>query len=273
VTNFEQRNVTFYDDELVAVQDRATDTIYVPLTRLCDNLGIERKRQAQRIREHPVLKQGLVDVPLDTGGGRQTAQCLRIDLIPLWLAGVNANRVGDHVREKLIRYQAEVASVLWQAFKHDIMSPAELAAQERPRSGAELALDIATAIQHLAQQQLDIERSLEGVHGRMDSMARFLRDFAGSTDRRLSALELHLNPSEQITEAQAGELALAVKAVGQALSGPDRKKNGYQLVYSELYRRYRLSSYKNLPQGKFDEVMTWLHQWHTELTGDEATHG
>jgi hypothetical protein len=104
-------------------------------------------------------------------------------------------------------------------------------------------------------------------------MARFMRDFAGSTERRLSTLELHLNPHEQITEVQAGELALAVKAVGQVLSGPDRKKNGYQLVYSELYRRYRISSYKNLPQGKFDEVMTWLHQWHTELTGDEADHG
>ncbi len=172
MTELEQRTITFYGDELIAIQDQAANTIYVPLVRLCDNLGIERKRQAQRIRNHPVLKQGLIDLTLDTGGGRQSAQCLRIDLIPLWLAGVNANRVGADVRNKLILYQAEVASVLWQAFKHDIVPATELAAQERPKSGAELALDIATAIQHLAQQQLDIERRLEGVHGRMDSMAR-----------------------------------------------------------------------------------------------------
>ncbi len=61
-----------------------------------------------------------------------------------------------------------------------------------------------------------------------------------------------------------------MKAVGQALSGPDRAKNGYQQVYGELYRRYSLTSYKNLPQGKFAEVMAWLHQWHQELTS-EAT--
>jgi hypothetical protein len=270
VTELEQRTITFYGDELIAIQDQAANMIYVPLARLCDNLGIERKRQAQRIRNHPVLKQGLIDLTLDTGGGRQSAQCLRIDLIPLWLAGVNANRVGEDVRDKLIVYQAEVATVLWQAFKHDIVPAAELAAQERPKSGAELALDIATAIQHLAQQQLELERSFEGVQGRMDSMARFMRDFVGSTDRRLSALELHLNPQEQLTETQAGELALAVKAVGQALSGPDRTKNGYPQVYAELYRRYRISSYKNLPQGKFNEAMTWLHQWHQELTSEST---
>lgn len=40
--------------------------------------------------------------------------------------------------------------------------------------------------------------------------------------------------STQLAEAQAGELALAVKAVGQALSGPDRTKNGYPQVYAEL---------------------------------------
>jgi hypothetical protein len=266
VTELEQRTITFYGDELIAIQDQAANTIYVPLARLCDNLGIERKRQAQRIRNHPVLKQGLIDLTLDTGGGRQSAQCLRIDLIPLWLAGVNANRVGEAVRDKLIVYQAEVATVLWQAFKHDIVPAAELAAQERPKSGAELALDIATAIQHLAQQQLDIERSLEGVHDRVDSMARFMRDFVGSTDRRLSTLELYLNPQEVLTEAQANELALAVKAVAAVLSGPDRRTNGYPQVYAELYRRYRISSYKNLPQGKLAEAMEWLHQWHQELT-------
>ncbi len=129
----------------------------------------------------------------------------------------------------------------------------------------ELALDSATAIQHLAQQQRDIERRLAGVHGRMDSMARFMRDFVGNTDRRLSTLELYLNPQEQITEVQANELALAVKAVAAVLSGPDRRTNGYPPVYAELYRRYRISSYKNLPQGKFEDAMTWLHQWHQEL--------
>jgi hypothetical protein len=262
-----QKQVTFYGDEIIAVQE-PNGVIYVPVGRLCDNLGIQRRNQMDRLREHEVLSQGLASVAVQTDGGPQATECLRLDLIPLWLTTINAKRVNEDVRAKLVRYQVEAASVLWQAFKHDIVPAADLAAQERPKSGAELALDIATAIQHLAQQQLEIERSLEGVHDRVDSMARFMRDFVGSTDRRLSTLELYLNPQEQITEAQANELALAVKAVAAVLSGPDRRTNGYPQVYSELYRRYRISSYKNLPQGKFEDAMTWLHRWHQELTNE-----
>ncbi len=28
-----------------------------------------------------------------------------------------------------------------------------------------------------------------------------------------------------------------------------------------------------LPQGKFNEVLNWLHQWHAELTKGEAEQG
>ncbi len=265
-----QRTVTFYDDELIAIQEPRSSAIYVPLTRLCENLGIQRYRQVQRIREHPVLQRGLETLTIDSGSGLQEAQCLRIDMIPLWLSGVNANRVKPEIRDKLIRYQTEVADVLWQAFKHDILPTAQPSTMmPADPSGAALAYEIATAVQHLARQQMELEQRLQGFDerygGRIDAMARFMRDFVGSTDRRLSTLELYLNPQEQITEVQANELALAVKAVAAVLSGPDRRTNGYPPVYAELYRRYRISSYKNLPQGKFEDAMTWLHQWHQEL--------
>jgi hypothetical protein len=270
-TSSVQKTVSFYGDNIVAVQDAINGVIYVPVGRLCDNLGIQRRNQIDRLRNHEVLAQGLSSVMVQTEGGPQETECLRLDLIPLWLTTINPKRVSDAVREKLVRYQIEAASVLWAAFRNDILPANELAAQPRPRSGAELALDIATAIQHLAQQQLEIERSLEGVHGRMDGMARFLRDFAQSTDARLSSLELQLNPQAAISEEQAAELALAVKAVGQALANSGSKQNGYQVVYGELYRRYRVSSYKNLPRAKYAEVLEWLHQWHGELTGSAGS--
>lgn len=260
-----QKSVTFYGDQIIAVQEPESGVIYVPLGRLCDNLGIQRRNQMDRLRNHEVLAQGLASVPVQTEGGPQEAECLRLDLIPLWLTTINPKRVNDSVRQKLVRYQIEAASVLWAAFRNDILPESDLLAP-RSRSGAEIALDIATAIQHLAQQQLEIERSLDGVHGRMDGMARFLRDFAQSTDVRLSALELRLDSEATIDEEQAAELALAVKAVGQALTAQDRKQNGYQQVYGELYRRYRVSSYRNLPRGKYTEVLDWLHRWHTELS-------
>lgn len=269
-----QKSVVFYGDELIAVQIEDTGAIFVPLTRLCDNLGIERKRQAQRIREHEVLGRGFVTLTITTSGGGQETQCLRLDLIPLWLAGVNARRVSPDVRSKLVHYQAEAASVLWAAFRHDILPTDGTTLAPAEPSGAAVAYEIATAIQHLARQQMEMEQRLGG---RIDQMARWARDFNQTMDRhletvdqRLSTLELQVSPQTTISEQQAAELALAVKNVGHAL-GDKGNRGGYGQVYGELYRRYGISSYKNLPQGQLSEVLDWLHRWHAELAGPGGT--
>jgi hypothetical protein len=66
------------------------------------------------------------------------------------------------------------------------------------------------------------------------------------------------------TAAQAAEIALAVKAVGQRLVAAGQR-DGYAKVYGELYRRYRVSGYKSLLQSHYQEAMSWLSQWYEEL--------
>lgn len=257
-----QKTVMFYGDELIAIQEPESSSIFVPLNRLCDNLGIARNRQVQRIRDHPVLSRGYQTLPVETAGGNQETQCLRLDLIPLWLAGINANRVAPAVQAKMIQYQSEAATVLWAAFRPDIL-PVTDQVQEQTKSGAALAYEIATAIQHLARQQMELEQRLGG---RIEQMARWARDFSHLVDQRLTTLELQVSPQTTITEQQAAEIALAVKNVGHALA-IQGSKSGYSQVYGEMYRRYGIASYKNLPQAKYPEVLAWLQQWHTEITG------
>jgi hypothetical protein len=64
-----QKAVTFYGDTLIAIRQDDTGAIFIPLARLCDSLGIARTRQAQRIREHPVLSRGYVTLTMETSGG------------------------------------------------------------------------------------------------------------------------------------------------------------------------------------------------------------
>jgi hypothetical protein len=129
-------------------------------------------------------------------------------------------------------------------------------------SGAVLAYEIATAIQHLARQQMELEQRLGG---RMDKMALWAREL----DRRMGTLELQVAPQAPVTEQQAAEVALAVKAVGHALVERGTK-SGYSQVYAEMYRRYGISSYKSLPQSEFAHVLSWLHAWHGELTVSDS---
>jgi hypothetical protein len=84
-------------------------------------------------------------------------------------------------------------------------------------SGAELALEMATAVQHLARQHSDMETRLGQAAGRQEVMVNYVRGFIRTTDQRLMSIELQLGTGATISEAQAAEIALAVKNVGQLL--------------------------------------------------------
>jgi hypothetical protein len=135
-----------------------------------------------------------------------------------------------------------------------------------------MALEIATAVQHLARQQVEMETQLGQVVGRQEVMADYLRGFIHQTnqqlqqhDQQLTSIELRFSGEATISEAEAAEIALAVKNVGQQLAAQG-DKNGYAKVYSEMYRRYSISSYRNLLSSRYEEVLNWLHGWYRELS-------
>jgi hypothetical protein len=264
----EERLIDFYGDDVAAVlvPTSAEPQVYVPLRPICDYLGVAWSGQYERLQRDEVLRAALRGVRVTRtpgrGGGAQEMLCLPLDLLPGWLFGITTNRIKDEEKKRRVeQYRRECFRVLWDAFKHDILPPAQTSAAIvlGSRSGAEIAYEMATAIQHLARQQMELEQRLGG---RMDAMAQW----AGQVERRISSLELQINPEETITEAQATEIALAVKTVAAALEATGTVKNGYQRVYAELYRREQIGAYRKLAQGRYQAVLDWLHQWHTELT-------
>ncbi len=115
-----------------------------------------------------------------------------------------------------------------------------------------------------------MEQRLADVAGTQTVMADYVRGFIIETNHRLTALERVTATEATITEAQAAEVSLAVKAVGQALQAAGNRE-GYPQVYAALYRRYRVSAYKSLPARSYEEVMDWLHRWYLEATPPEAS--
>jgi antirepressor protein len=83
--------------------------------------------------------------------------CLPIVLLPGWLFGITASRVRPDLHDKIVRYRRECFRVLWAAFKHEILPPAELALVAA-QSAAALAYELATAVQNLAREQMEVEQ-------------------------------------------------------------------------------------------------------------------
>ena len=210
------RHVPFYGDDLVAVQ-QPDGTIFVVFARVCDALGLRPWSQARRIQAHAVLQKGLTSLSVQTDGGPQMMQCLRLDLVPLWLSGVHASRVKEAMQPKLVRYQAEAAEVLWQAFKPQILIETDASAPSSDSTAIvhlQQIAEMGRAIVQMAEQQIDLERKQQALDGRMNSAARIIKQVQGDLTTmhvRLGVLESQVQPAGTITETQAAEISTALR--------------------------------------------------------------
>jgi len=96
LTVIDQREVTFYDDQLTAVRG-GDSQVYVPVTQMCRALGLDERSQRRRIQNHTILSEGYTRGDISPppsaggrGGGVQKVGLIRVDLVPLWLAGIEA---------------------------------------------------------------------------------------------------------------------------------------------------------------------------------------
>lgn len=260
----EQRQVAFYDDEVTAVfvEENGEKTIYVPIRPLCNFLGIAWTAQRQRILRDPVLSEEMRPVIVTiTGTGQEVETlCLPLDYLNGFLFGINATRVKEEIRERLIRYQRECYKVLSEAFKEGRLTPDPLF-DELLQSDSESvqAYKMLQAMVKLARNQIMIEAKLD------------THDLELSDHRqRLEQLEITLGaPDYYVTPEQAMQISQAVKAVAHEL-GKRSKRNEYGGVYGELYRRYKVNSYKHLPKNKFEDAMAWLNEWLNSLYDAES---
>ena len=257
-----QRIVPFHGDEVVAVQ-HPDSTVYVLFAHLCENLGLTRSSQVRRVQNHAVLRKGLILLPIATESGTQDIQCLRLDLLPLWLSGVHINRVKPELQPKLEHYQHEAATVLWQAFRPQIIvdTPATVPAESQTIGQLQHIVEMGYAIARMAEQQIALERQQQTLAGRLDTAAMVIRD----VQIRLNLLEDTLHPAAYLTDAQATEVSNQVKALAELLTGAQGPKNHYQGIFAELYRRFGVSSYKLMRQEQYPSVLQFLADWRASV--------
>ncbi|MEO8288182.1 MAG: phage antirepressor N-terminal domain-containing protein [Chloroflexota bacterium] len=265
----QQRQVDFYGDEIVAVvvDEGEQPQVYVPLRPIVEYLGMSWSGQFERVKGDEVLADVVRSVRVTrTEADTRTLLCLPLEYLSGWLFGIEARRVKPELKDKIIRYRRECYRVLAQAFQAEALATAESMAApmdtSAPMSLAQIR-EMGLAIARMAEQQMALDTRVQSIDVRLDRAAIVVRDL----DRRIRDVERHTGIGATVTEPQAAEIAMAVKAIGQRLVATGQR-DGYAKVYSELYRRYRVSGYKSLPAASYEGCLAWLHGWYKELTTD-----
>ncbi|KPK04492.1 MAG: hypothetical protein AMJ56_17415 [Anaerolineae bacterium SG8_19] len=131
----------------------------------------------------------------------------------------------------------------------------ELLASDSP---AAQAYKMAAAIMKMARQQILLESKLEIHEVRLDDYAQ-----------RLETVEATMgDPDRYISNAQASRISQAVKAVAMEFS-KQSGRNEYGGVYGQLYRKFEIASYRELPASKYEDAMSWLSEWYQQLTDSD----
>ncbi len=254
----EERQVDFYGDDITAAlaEVKGEEQVYVPVKLICDYLGLDWSSQAKRLKRDKVLSQVQLMVIMTMSQGKVGMNCLPLDYLNGWLFGIDASRVKAELRDKVVRYQLDCYKVLSKHFQGEAFittgrsTPAPSAALVQIR-------DMGLAIAQMAEQQMELERNVNRAHTRLDQAAFAFK----ALDQRLTGIEKKLTPSGLITDEQASEVSQAVKALADYLTTKDKSKNHYQSVFQEIYRRFGVSSYKNIQADKFAAVLKFLADW------------
>jgi hypothetical protein len=263
-----QKTVTFYEDTITAVltQSAAGDEVYVPIGQFCDLLGINRRTQLERINDDAVLSRKTATITVTGPGGPQPTYCLQLDYLNGWLFSINANRVKPEVRERLIFYQERCYQVLAEAFREGRLTadPELDDLLHSDKSPAVQAYRMLQALTKLARNQVLMEARLEAQAGTLEKHETWLGEYG----ERLEEVEATLSdPNRFITTAQASRISQAVKAVALAL-GKKTNRNEFGGVYGELYRKFEVTSYKEIPARKYQDAMGFLNEWYQSLTNE-----
>jgi hypothetical protein len=262
LTVIEQKQVTFYGDEILAV--RAEDgSILIPIRPICDLLGVDWSAQRRRINRDPVLSEEMMNVVIPVTDSYRTINrkvlSLPLDYVSGFLFGIDANRVKPELRERLVRYQRECYKVLAEAFEERQLTtdPSFDELLKQASEDVVEAYQIALAIMRLARNQVVLEV-------RLDEHGQLLEDYG----RRLETIEADIHQEDRyITEGQATQISQAVRAIAFKYS-EETGENQYGRCWGEFYRKFGVSKYRYLSKGKFDEAMKWLNNWYEELTGE-----
>ena len=280
----EQKTVDFYGDDLVAVRDQE-GTVWVPIRRLCEAVGVAYPSQFRRIQRDPVMSEAVQSVSVTLIDGRTyDMACLPLKFVRGWLFSITAARVKEEIRDHLIRYQREVIEVIDRAFTHPAPTPDlndgfMASMQENARQQMELWAALRAEQQRLRYAEellqehddilLDQQRQLadqgQALGGAFQELAELREEQAHLLAQFHDVARVLPAPSDPINPQQKARLQELVKEL--VASAQDRGirlgqgRNDYAVVWSTFNQRFRIAKYAELPAREFAEAERWLQAW------------
>ena len=238
--------------KLIATADLADCKGYVSLRSLCDAFGLDPRAQRKRLaRQQGYFAPYTATILLSTPGGAQPALCLMASAVPLFLTGVELERVLDpEARDLLTAFLDEAHTVLAEHF--GISERGEL--NFLRESVARMVAGQEAFEEQLAKK---VEAELAELRKSHDEKVDQIRGAFGDLRRQVTRIEAVAGPKVRLTPEQLGQLRQAVAALGTLMQEQGIAKP-YPAIYMDITRLSGVSRSEDIRQEDFQMVVDFL---------------
>lgn len=103
--------IPFQNAKLPTAYDESTGVVYVALKPIITAMGLDAKRQLEKVKNDSRFNYGLMPM-VGADGKKREMGALAVDHLPAFLYSINPNRVRKDLRDRIIAFQTETFAVI-----------------------------------------------------------------------------------------------------------------------------------------------------------------
>jgi len=242
---------------------------YISLNDMCRGLGVDARSQRRRIHEDEAIADKLVNIPMETpyqeGVRVQEITCLNLRALPYWLGTIDAKRVSESVRPKVILFKRDFAETAWFVYRADILPPEIISEVDSYATPQERELAELMSEFHSLRKKVDL------LSGKMDGELGRLGLTLESLGGRFAAVEARVIAEAAINSQQARLLQKCIQELGEAMfqSGKVKPRSlAHARAQQEFKDQFGVHIYAALPEKRLQEAVDFLGgRWQLNMPG------
>ena len=254
-----ERSLQFHGQE-IATADLKDGKGYVSLRSLCQAFGLDQRAQRKRLmRQQGYFEPYTATILMTTPGGPQPTLCLMASSVPLFLTGVELERVQDQETRILLKaFLDEAHTVLAEHF--GISERGELLFLRE--SVARMVTE-----QEIFEERISkkVEAELAEIRRAHEDKVQQIRSAFSDLRQQVTRLESVAGPKARLSPEQLGQLRQMIATLGSLMQEHGVVKP-YPGIYMDITRLTGVSRSEDIRQEDFSSVITFLENQIHSLT-------
>ncbi len=225
---------------------------YVSLNSVCEAFGLHARAQRRRLYRSSYWLQYAATLMMDTPKGKRPTVCISAIALPLFLTGVEVERVQDpEARELVEAFLDEAMDVLAEHFGISEKSEMKFLRSAVARLVAEHDKEVQTSKK--------LEAELTEIRKSHDEKVGQIREAFGNLRQQIREVSEYAGPKARLTPEHMGQLRILIDDLAGALTRTGILKP-YPGIYAEIIRITGVSKTEDMQQAHFQQVISHLQR-------------